>query len=118
MRSLPLNVKAYAILDGSGSGTASTGPLSSGEQWTSGDHGILTAAVNVATNASEATCRTYAGAAATQGYFADATTWGSTGDSTQNLRTVRVGGAVFAVWTGGDPGARATLTVTGTRMVA
>lgn len=118
MRSLPLNVKAYATLDGSGNGTASVGPLSPGEQWASGDAGVLTAAVSVATNASEATCKTYAGAAATPGYFADATTWGSTGDSTQNLRTVKVGGQVFAVWTGGDPGALATLTVTGTRKVA
>ena len=33
-------------------------------------------------------------------------------------RGVRVGGNVFAVWTGGDPGALATLTVTGTKAVA
>jgi hypothetical protein len=113
MRSLPLTAKAFVILDGSGSGTASTGPLSPGEQWAG-----LTAAVSVATNTAEATCRIYAGAAATPGYFADGTTWGSTGDSTQNLPAVKVGGNVFAVWTGGDPGARATLTVAGTRTVA
>jgi hypothetical protein len=113
MRQLRLSVKAYATLDGNGDGTAYTGPLSSGEQWSG-----LTAAVKVATNANEATCSTYAGAAATPGYFADATTWGSTGDSTQNLPAVQVGGNVWAVWTGGDPGARATLTVTGTRTVA
>ena len=113
MRQLPLSVKAYAVLDGSGNGQASTGPLSPGEQWTG-----LTAAVKVATNAAEATAAIYAGAAATQGYFADATTWGSTGDSTTNLPPVKVGGQVFAVWTGGDPGAQATLTVTGTRAVA
>jgi hypothetical protein len=113
MRSLRLSAKAYAVLDGSGNGTASTGPLSPGEQWSG-----LTASVSVATNAAEATCRIYGGAAATPGYFADGTTWGSTGDSTTNLGTVQVGGNVFATWTGGDPGARATLAVTGTKMVA
>lgn len=113
MRQLPLNLKAYTILDGSGDGTASIGPQSFGESWDS-----LTVGVSVATNASEATCAIYAGAAATPGYFADATTWGSTGDSTQNLPTVRVGGSVWAVWTGGDAGAKATMTVTGMRTVA
>jgi len=113
MRDLPLSVKAYATLDGAGNGTASTGPESFGESWSA-----LTASVSVATNASEATCATYAGAAPTPGYFADATTWGSTGDSTTNLPVVKVGGQVWATWTGGDPGARATLTVTGTRTVA
>jgi hypothetical protein len=113
MRQLPLNVKAYTILDGNGNGTASTGPLSPGEQWTG-----VTASVSVATNTSEATCRIYAGAAATPGYFADGTTWGSTGDSTSNIPAVKVGGNVWAVWTGGDPGAKATLAVTGTKSVS
>lgn len=113
MRQLPLSAKAYAVLDSHGNGTASVGPLSPGEQWSG-----LTVSVSVATNANEATCQIYAGAAATPGYFADATTWGSTGDSTQNIGIVRVGGNVFAVWSGGDPGAKATLAVTGTRQVA
>ena len=113
MRTLPLNAKAHVILDGSGNGTASAGPLSPGEQWSG-----ISAAARVATNVKEAICSVYAGADATAGYFCDATTWGSTGDSTQNVPDVRVGGAVFAVWTGGDPGAAATLTVTGTKKVA
>lgn len=113
MRELPLNVKAYATLDGSGNGTANTGPLSPGEQWSS-----ITVAVKVATNTNEAICSIYAGAAATPGYFAGATTWGSTGDSSTNVGTVRVGGNVFAVWAGGDHGAQATMTITGTKTVA
>lgn len=113
MRTLPLNQKAYATLDGNGNGTASTGPLSSGEVWSG-----ITAHVSVATNAAEATCQIYSGAAETPGYFGDATTWGSTGDSTSNLNTVRVGGQVFAVWSGGDPGALATLVLSGTKSVA
>jgi hypothetical protein len=113
MRTLPLTAKAYVTLDGNGDGTAYTGPLSPGEVWSG-----LTVSVSVATNNAEATCSIYAGAAATPGYFADATTWGSTGDSTQNVGTVRVGGNVFASWKGGDPGAKATMTITGTRQVA
>lgn len=113
MRQLPLNVKAYATLSGAGAGTASIGPLSPGEQWSD-----LTVSVSVATNVAEATCRIYAGAAPTPGYFADGTTWGSTGDSTTNARIVRVGGNVWAAWSGGDAGAKATMTISGTRAVA
>ena len=113
MRQLRLTAKAYVTLDGSGNGTASTGPLSAGEQWSG-----LIASVRVATNTAEAICSVYAGAAATPGYFAGSTTWGSTGDSTSDLGTVLVGGNIFAVWTGGDAHAKATLTVTGTRLVA
>ena len=113
MRTLPLVAKAYTVLDADGNGTASTGPQSFREQWSN-----LTAAVRVATNVSEAIASVYAGAAATPGYFAGATTWGSTGDSTTNLATVQVGGSVWAVWAGGDAGQQAVLTVTGTRVVA
>ena len=45
MRQLPLNAKAYVMLDGSGNGTASTGPLSPGEAWSN-----ITVSVRVATN--------------------------------------------------------------------
>ncbi len=113
MRTLPLNAKAYVTLDVKGNGTAYTGPQSFGEQWSG-----LVAAVRASTNTDEAICSVYAGAAATPGYFCGATTWGSTGDSNSNLPTVQVGGNVWAVWTGGDPGATAYLTVTGTKAVA
>ena len=113
MRTLPLNQKAYVTLDANGNGEAYTGPLSSGEVWTG-----ITAAVSVATNQDEATAQLFAGAAATPGYLQGATTWGSTGNSGPIAATVRVGGNVFAVWTGGDPGSLATLVVTGTKTVA
>ena len=113
MRTLPLTAKAYVTLDADGNGTASTGPQSSGEQWSG-----LTAAVRVATNANEAICSTYAGAAATPGYFAGATTWGSTGDSTTNLPGREGGRQRVRGLAGGDPGAQAVLTVTGTKSVA
>lgn len=113
MRTLPLTAKANTTLDGNGNGTANVGPLSPGEQWSN-----LTASVRASTNTDEAICSVYAGAGATPGYFSGATTWGSTGDSTTNLPTVQVGGNIWAVWTGGDAGATAYLTVTGTKQVA
>lgn len=113
MRQLPLTAKAYTTLDENGNGTANTGPLSFGEQWSN-----LVASVRASTNVNEAICSVYAGAGATPGYFSGATTWGSTGDSESNLPTVQVGGNIWAVWTGGDAGATAVLTVTGTKLVA
>lgn len=113
MRQLPLRATASVTLGGSGAGTAYVGPLSAGEQWSS-----IQASVRVATNVSEALCSIYAGAGTSAGYYADGTTWGSTGDSTTNIPPVHVGGSVWAVWSGGDAGSQATLTVTGIRTVA
>lgn len=112
-RQLPLNAAVQVTLDGSGNGTAGTGPTAQGETWAAG----FSAAVHASTNASEATCRIYCGAGASPQYFTDGTTWGSTGDSTTNTPQMHTGQQVTAVWTGGDPGATAYLTCTGTRSV-
>jgi hypothetical protein len=111
-RQLPLNVSVSVALDGSGNGTVGTGPTGQGETWLLG-----TAACHVTTNASEAICRFYVGAEASPASFAGGTTWGSTGDSgvAATGSVIAVGTQVFAQWTGGDPGAKAYLTVTGTK---
>ena len=114
MRTLPLNEFAQVTLDGHGNGTASIGPLSAGERWPGG----FVAAVHCATNVSEATCRVYCGGSADPQWFTDGTTWGSTGDSTTNTRPLGGGQQCFAVWSGGDAGATAYLTVTGEKEVA
>ena len=61
----------------------------------------------------------FVGAEASSAYFAGGTTWGSTGDSgtAATGSVIAVGAQVFAQWTGGDPGATAFLTVTGTKTV-
>ena len=111
-RQFPLTVTATVTLNGSGAGTASTGPQFPRESWD-----VAVASVGAATNAAEATCKIYAGPPAAP-LFIDGTTWGSTGDSTSNFSApVYLGSAVIATWTGGDPGAIATLTVTGTRRI-
>jgi hypothetical protein len=112
-RTVSLNQRASVVLDSSGNGTAELGPSSPGEVWAPGN-----ASVSVTTSVSEATARIYAGNGLSPGSFVDGTTWGSTGDSTTNFATsLYPGQQIFAQWTGGDPGATATVVVTGTRSV-
>lgn len=112
MREFPFTYTATVTLNGSGAGTASAGPQFPRESWD-----VSVASVSVATNTSEAQCKVSQGATAGQ-TFVDGTTWGSTGDSTSNFSApVYLGSKVFAAWTGGDAGAVATLTVTGTRRI-
>lgn len=112
-RQLPLSAGAKVTLDASGNGTASVGPTAQGETWQAG----FTAAVHCSSNASEAQAKAYCGGGVSPQYFIGGTTWGSTGDSTTNTPQMQVGQQVFAVWTGGDPGATAFLSVNGTRVV-
>lgn len=114
MRTLPLNQAAEIELDSNGDGTASLGPTSSGEIWN-----VTSVGVHCETNTQEATCRVYAGSGPSPKYFVDATTWGSTGDSTDSVTApLAVGSQVFAVWSGGDANTTGHVTVNGTRQVA
>lgn len=114
MRSVPLNETVSVRLDGAGAGTAKVGPISAREVW----HPAA-AAVKVSTIENEAQCLIYVGDSATQQNFVDGTYSGSSGDASDRMAAtiVRVGWYVWATWTGGDPGATATLTVTGTKDV-
>jgi hypothetical protein len=102
------------VLNGSGAGTAKIGPAGAFETWQA-----EAAAVSVATNTAEAQCRIYVGTDATAPNYVDGTLSGSTGDSTGRVsaRPLKLGDYVWAVWSGGDAGAVATLNVTGTRTV-
>lgn len=108
---VPLRETVPITLNGAGGGTASVGPRSAREVWYPGN-------VHVSANqnpTSEAVCRIYVGLDTSQSYFRDETPFGSSGDSsgTVNQDTVRVGQKISAVWSGGDPGVQAVLTVTG-----
>jgi hypothetical protein len=102
------------VLSGSGAGTARIGPAGARETWQA-----EAASVSVSTSTAEAQCRIYVGDSATAPNYVDGTLSGSTGDSTGRVsaRPLKLGDYVWAVWTGGDPGAVATLNVTGTRTV-
>lgn len=111
MPRLPLSEYASVTLDGSGNGTARVGPTAPGETWYPS-----VASVRVSTATLSPTCRIYAGSAATEDNFVDGTYTGNL-NSTSNVdgQVLRLGQKVFAVWEGGDPGAQATVTVTGTK---
>lgn len=115
MVSVPIGPEgtAQVTLDGSGNGTARTGPLSARETWHP-----ATASVRASSAVSEATCLTYIGDSPTQANFIDGTFSGSSGDSTDRVAgvpNIKTGWYVWAVWAGGDPGATATLNVNGTK---
>jgi len=108
---VPLNQSAPVTLDGSGNGTARLGPVSLRETWTP-----EVASVSASSAVNEAQCQLFEGEFAEQQYFIDGTLSGSTGDSTDHLwGPLTCGQYVFAVWTGGDPGAQAVLRVRGTK---
>jgi hypothetical protein len=110
-QTVPLNESVPIVLDGSGNGTARLGPASHGEAW----HPDTTS-VKASSNTNEAQCRIYAGDSPTDRNFIDGTLSGSTGDSTDRVNgPIRMPNAVFAVWSGGDPTATATLRVQGTK---
>lgn len=110
----PLSTFKFVTLDASGNGTVSLGPTGFGELWTQ-----IVVSVHASTNIAEATCRVYTGPSADAQYLSDATTNGSTGDASSSIPpAVPTGQNITAVWSGGDPGATAYLTLSGVRLVA
>lgn len=100
-------------LNGAGNGTASVGPFGR-EIWHP-----ATVSIKVSTNTNEAQCSIYTGSDTTDRNFVDGTFSGSSGDSTDKLagQDVTPGNQVFAVWTGGDANALATLSIQGTKTI-
>jgi hypothetical protein len=114
-----LNQSAVVTLNGAGAGTAQLGPISPREMW-------QPAVVSVKTNqlpaaiVNQAQCLIYCGADATDPNFVDGTLSGSTGDSSSNVagQEIDCGEYIFAVWTGGDPGAQGRVNVQGSKVIA
>lgn len=108
-RTLPLVTSVTVVLDGSGNGTCQgLGPVSPGETWA-----VTVISVRCSSNASEAIASAYL-----SGVLLGTTTWGSTGDSDTGItQELANGQTIYATWTGGDPGATATMGLTGTRTV-
>jgi hypothetical protein len=104
---------AQVVLNGSGNGTASVGPVGARDVWYPEN-----VHVQVSSDGNEAICNIYVGDAPQQRCFRDNTASGSIGDSSDRVQgALKNPHKVWAVWTGGDAGAVATLTVTGTRDV-
>lgn len=111
-----LDDSVSVTLDGSGNGTVKLGPISAREIWSPVSASVKT---NQTTITNEARCAIYVGWTATQDNFRDQTFTGSSGDSTDKVggKPVKSGNFIWAVWTGGDPGAVATLNVAGTKEI-
>jgi hypothetical protein len=102
------------ISAGGGTGTAQLGPVSPGEIWAPAQVSVsCSAAVTTGT----CQCIIYAGDVPSQAGFVDGTFSGDTGDTTDAIsgRELSPGQYVYAVWSGGVPGATASLVVSGTR---
>src|SRR6266536_3111663 len=111
---VPMNETASVTLDGSGHGQVKIGPRGHGTVWSPD-----TASVGCSSNIKEAVCKLYVGSDASQRNFRDGTFTGSSGDATDKVAgDIRMNTFIWAVWTGGDPGASATLTLAGTATIA
>lgn len=107
-QSNPLVIYGTKTLDGSGNGTVKIGP-NTHQRWE-----LNTAAIVTSTAILIPQFRLYIGPAIAQEWFVDGTFVGSL-NSTDNVNghEVKAGEYVWGVWTGGDSGATATLTLRG-----
>lgn len=100
-------------MNASGNATISLGPTRSRDSWK-----IDRISVTCTTNTLEATCEIYVGIGVAQSTFVDSTFTGSSGDTSDAVgKVIRAGENIFAVFTGGDIGATATVNVYGTKVV-
>jgi len=110
IRSAPGGGFADVILDGSGNGTAKIGPIRVREHWQP-----VSVSVAVASTNKEASAKAYLGSHVGADTFVSATASGSHGDTCGlGSQDIQPGMFVWVVWSGGDVGAKATMTVYGT----
>jgi hypothetical protein len=117
-----VTLREYAVirLNGSGAGTARVGPLTAREIWYPSNVSIKTTFPGVQTvPTNESKCDIFVGQSISPEFFRDTSFQGSTGDASGacSADIVRTGQYVWAVWSGGDAGVQATLTVTGVKDV-
>lgn len=115
---VPLNDVEDTVLDASGNGKVKWRPDGS-QQF--GYPSIVSVKVSAADPlvgpVNEATFKLYAGSAPIDSNFVDGTYTGSSGNSSANASGQIIGRTrssyLWGVWTGGDPGQTATMTITG-----
>jgi len=120
MPRVPLREYAVIRLDVNGAGTAKVGPLTAREVWYPSNVSIKTTFPGVQTApTNESECNIFVGQTVSPEFFRDTSFQGSTGDASGacSADIVRAGQYVWAVWSGGDAGVQATLTVTGLKDV-
>jgi hypothetical protein len=107
-RRVPLNTFGSVVLDGSGNGIVTLGPRI-GQRWN-----VLTAAVSIPNAVKIPQANIYIGGSASPGNLVDGTFTGNL-DSTSKTANYQIPQqeSIIAQWIGGDPGATATLSITG-----
>jgi hypothetical protein len=104
---LPLNESVSVTLDGNGNGTVRLGPSNASQQWVPSN-----AACSVTSNVSEPIFVLYNGSASNANRIGG--TYTGSNDNTDVSGVTLYPGSVFTgVWTNGDPGATATLSLQG-----
>lgn len=112
-RQVPLSVSASVTLDGSGNGTVQLGPSIPGVSWTP-------ATVAITVNPVSATVVSQFGlynGNLQPGNFIGGTYTGDSNSTDVSAVTLHPGNVLTGVWSGGNPGATATMTITGTQSI-
>lgn len=112
MQTIPLNEGKSITLDGSGNGTVLLGPTNVFQTWVPS-----MAACNVSSNNSEPTFILYNGKSSSPLNQLASTYVGSNDVAGLAGVTIYPGGYVTGLWKGGDPGATATLILTGDNQI-
>lgn len=102
-----LDTGGSTVLDSNGNGVVILTPSNAHEDWT-----ITNTVVQVSSDNNEPQCRTYVGAATTNNI--QDTTYTGSNDSSNTVITVSAGTYFQVVWAGGDVGAVASVSVSGT----
>lgn len=101
----PVDATKSVVLDSSGNGTVKLGPTSSGQSW----H-ITRASVQVSSNTKEPTANLWLG---NKTKFISGSYTGSNDTDNELNEYLNGSGYIMCIWTGGDAGATATLTIAG-----
>lgn len=111
MSSRPVFAQQIGALDGSGTASVYI-TIPPTENWLINAITVNAVIPNVAI-VLEAQCRIYRNQIGAQ-FLVDSTISGSTGDTSDTIHDLKGGERLIAVWTGGDAGAIASITVRGT----
>jgi len=109
---IDLDESAQVTLDGSGNGAVAIGPSYSYQTWYPTQINVL-----VTSNVKEPVFKYYRGRTAGQLNYLGGTYTGSNDSSDINGQTLHPGDTFYCVWTGGDAGAVASVSLSGTKEV-
>jgi len=110
---VPLSVSASTVLDVNGNGQVQPGPQLAGVSWSPSNVGIVVTPVSTTV---VSTFKVYNGAAQDQNFIGGTYT-GDSNSSAISVPDMHPGSVITGVWSGGNPGATATMTLTGTQNI-